>query len=297
MGRTITILAAAVVAAAASSLVAAPAWAWCQLTTCKGSNCGQDADSDGCPTKGHKLKWAGTCVGFSLQKRGTQNLDNAKVRDAVKKAFAAWSEVDCGNGEVASLNLGALIDTLCVANAYDAEGPNVNAVIFRDDKFEYTGLHTNNTLAKAVPHFDANTGEILDADIEVNTANTHFTLGSDNIDYDLQTVLTHEVGHFLGLAHSSNPDAVMYASYQKGTLTGRVLTDDDKAAICAIYPPKRKGTCSLTPRGGLDLCDGRTEPAGLCRARPAANATAWLPVALACAVIVGRRGWRKEPAA
>ena len=43
-----------------------------------------------------------------------------------------------------------------------------------------------------------------------------------------------EAGHFLGLAHTPELTAVMYARYNSGTTA---LTSDDVTGICAIYAP------------------------------------------------------------
>lgn len=53
---------------------------------------------------------------------------------------------------------------------------------------------------------------------------------------DLQSVVTHEFGHGLGLAHSPERGTVMYATYTTGTLV-RQLTGDDRAAIVSVYGP------------------------------------------------------------
>lgn len=50
--------------------------------------------------------------------------------------------------------------------------------------------------------------------------------------FDLETVALHEIGHLIGLKHSTNPDAVMYASYQG---LRRVLTQDDIDGATRLY--------------------------------------------------------------
>ena len=50
---------------------------------------------------------------------------------------------------------------------------------------------------------------------------------------DLYAVAVHEIGHLLGMDHSSIPDAIMYAYHQNGK---RILTEDDIKGITNLYP-------------------------------------------------------------
>jgi hypothetical protein len=65
-------------------------------------------------------------------------------------------------------------------------------------------------------------------DIQFNTGTT-FNIGST---YDLFTVAAHEIGHALGLMHSTVANAIMYGSYNTRK-TG--LNSDDVSGIQAIY--------------------------------------------------------------
>ncbi|MBA0700588.1 hypothetical protein Goari_022074 [Gossypium aridum] len=50
---------------------------------------------------------------------------------------------------------------------------------------------------------------------------------------DLETIAIHEIGHILGLGHSQDPNAIMYAYYRT---IQRNLGRDDIAGIRALYP-------------------------------------------------------------
>ncbi len=63
--------------------------------------------------------------------------------------------------------------------------------------------------------------------------------------YDFESIVTHEAGHFLGMAHSGDERATMFAHYAAGSSSMRTLTDDDVTGICRIYLPD--GTRSVDP--------------------------------------------------
>lgn len=254
-------------------LGAAPASAFCRSTTCSG-DCPRD--DDGCKTTGTPLAWPGVCVGFSLHEDGTVNLPLDDVRVAIEQSFATWSELDCGEG-VTSIAFSEQDDVSCHANEYNPSGQNANVILFQDFKWQYHGEF--DTLAKTTVTFDADTGTILDADIEVNHAYNEFTLGDDRVVYDLQSVITHEIGHFVGLDHSSDGSATMFSGYDEGSTELRSLEADDVEALCAVYPPGRSGKCDPTPRGGQgDAClqahdDDESAKGCALSAAPSADAT------------------------
>jgi MYXO-CTERM domain-containing protein len=168
----------------------------------------------------------------------------------MEKSVIAWTDVACGASGNASLAFTALKDVTCNKAEYDTGGPNANIIIFQDHKWAYTGL--DNTLAKTTVTYDADSGEILDADLEFNHAFNEYTTGDDHVIYDLQSIATHEFGHFLGLDHTPNFLATMFAGYSEGSTDLRTIEPDDMDAMCTVYPPTRKASCSPQPKGGFN---------------------------------------------
>ena len=227
------------------------AGAYCRTTTCRptdGHDCAKDGD-DACVTEGAPLVWPSRCVGFSFQAQGSAKLVPEDTKKSILSAFASWSEHPCPSGGNASIVFSATDDVECKlpqANV-QGQGPNVNVVFFRDDEWPYKGI--DGTLATTTVSYDAD-GAIWDADIAVNSAFNDVTLSDSDVEYDVESIVVHEVGHFIGLAHSPDDEALMAPTYAPGALR-RDLAEDDIAALCTVYPPDRKASCDLTYRNGF----------------------------------------------
>ena len=95
-------------------------------------------------------------------------------------------------------------------------------------------------------------GQILDADIYFNPSDSNTTfatpsaLGTHPKSYDLQSILTHELGHFLGFSHSAIWSAMMFPyAHMPGTFStprsstqqpDAPLGDDDRTGLRVLYP-------------------------------------------------------------
>jgi Matrixin len=279
--------------------LAADAAAFCRSTTCRSTGAKEcETDADACPIDGAKLFWPTSCVGFAFNDQGTQALDPEETFAVLRKTFQAWTEVQCPDGGTASITFEERGPVSCHKSEYNKDGRNLNVVLFQDNDWKYRGIDA--TLAKTSVTYNDETGEIYDADIEINTANNEMTVTSPpkKVNFDLQSIITHEVGHFIGIAHSPDSAAVMNATYSEGSIGLRKLTPDDIKAVCAIYPPKSGLVCNPEPRGGFsDSCGNVEEKKGLCSVSSlpdsgSGGATASLAMMGLGALVLARRARR-----
>jgi len=215
-----------------------------------------DSDSgiDGGPLP--PLFWRNQCVGYSFQPSVSSKVTLAQATSVAAQAFGAWSSAACATG-TPSIFAVQLPTVDC--NTVPSQAHN-NVIIFRDDSWPYDDAA--NSIGYTTLTVQLSDGEILGADIEINSATYDIIADGGAVPagggaYDLGSILTHEAGHFLGLAHSADPTAVMYAFYHPGSTT---LTPDDVSGICSIYTPEGPHSSTYGPIASTS-CDP-TPPLG-----------------------------------
>ncbi len=114
-------------------------------------------------------------------------------------------------------------------------------------------------IAVTVVWHNTDTGQIYDADMLFNEAYGPFVQCPSSgcvggmPRFDLENTLTHEAGHFLGLAHSDVASSTMYFSADRNEIAKRSLDQDDVDGLCAIYAGATvPAECDPGPRHGFD---------------------------------------------
>jgi MYXO-CTERM domain-containing protein len=189
------------------------------------------------------LFWQSRVITYYINSKGYSLLPLSEVAGAIRRSFFSWASPSCTDIEFNFSGYETITKTNLVL-AQNEQPDHKNLIIWHEDRWPPEGV-TDPSLNEKIPAittliYDAKTGRVADADIDVNGFNYHWTTTDDlsAIDFDVQNSITHEVGHLLGLGHSPEAEATMYSTETKGETKKRSLEKDDTAGICFIYPFK-----------------------------------------------------------
>ena len=138
------------------------------------------------------------------------------------------------------------------ATAYD----NRNVILFRN-------ASNGSTIASTYSWWTSN-NELVDSDIVFWDGGFTFFTGStgcggvSNAAY-IEDIAAHELGHALGLNHSTSTDATMYPSYSYCSMEFRTLAADDINGAKALYPNAANTAPTVTiatPANGSSYASG-----------------------------------------
>jgi hypothetical protein len=163
-------------------------------------------------------------VPFWISEDGYRPITNGSDIQAVLSAFHSWEAVSSADVHFAYRGTTA---------AHIATYDGINMVSFSDNT---TALPAS-VIAVTLSYFKTQKAQVVfdESDIIINPAFAFSTSGESD-KFDIQSILTHEIGHFLGLDHAAMVSSVMVPFGKTGLLDQRTLQYDDVAAISEIYP-------------------------------------------------------------
>lgn len=183
-----------------------------------------------------------------------------EIEQTITQSLAVWTGV---SGTTLAPSTIAALTRDANANACGSDG--INSICFdqADAAFTpgvlaFTRVITADAIGVQIGTGAAATevGQILDADIYFDPSDAQVTFATPaalpaaataaSATYDLESLLTHELGHFLGFSHSAIWSAMMYPfAPAPGTITGTrpttqqpdaPLSDDDRTGLRILYP-------------------------------------------------------------
>ena len=257
---------------------------------------------------GTPLLRSGGCVVMAVADPRTPNVSRDDLLSAATAAAESWTQA------AASCGGGFRFDVAAAGADLSVAGDGVNAVVFHTSNY----CNSRGTMPSCDPLSLAITwlyfvdapgtpddGRLFETDIEINGEAYHWGLHGDAQAgiMDLQSMLTHELGHVLGLDHNcyeagfglprpnddqgnpaptceGAPSATTAATMYPVTSYGverRALGDDDVRGVCALYPA-----------GPPQKCEGNLAPSGGCTVAGSPRPAWWPPVFLVVALLQWR---------
>jgi hypothetical protein len=193
-----------------------------------------------------QTKWPTRTIQISISTSLTPFAQGIKqgsdVAGAIRRALESWASV----GNVAFVETASSLQSVSPPGG----GDGVSLITIAPTPENLAVFSEGNNTARTRMFYNAETGTISEADIVINPFpyaddGTPLQFSTDGTPgtYDLESTLAHELGHLLGLGHSSVIGSTMQASqgingtYGLAAVTERSLSDVDRVAIRETYGP------------------------------------------------------------
>lgn len=182
------------------------------------------------------IDWVGRTITYRVTSRDAPGVTASQLQAAIAQSFDEWSAPE--NVQISTSFAG-----MTTLEPDVRDGQNVIGFQSRPDldrTLGSTSFQTNNS-----------TGALISADIFLNTTfQWSVASGGQTSRFDVVSIMTHEIGHLLGLGHSALGEttssgggrsvtgkrAVMFPiAYGPGSIEDRTIEDDDIAGITDIY--------------------------------------------------------------
>jgi hypothetical protein len=196
-----------------------------------------------------------------------------EIENVIQQSLAVWTGV--AGSSLKNASLSTLQRTTAQSACTPSDGLNSicfdqNDSVFAAGVLAFTRVVSADTTGEQLSSGTLPStfvGEILDADVLVRPADTTTTfatpaaLPSNPNAYDLESILTHELGHSFGFSHSAVWSAMMFPfAPPPGQFTGfrpstqqpdAPLSDDDRTGLRVLYPDQSDVTHVGAIRGHI----------------------------------------------
>jgi len=181
------------------------------------------------------LRWFSPVAHIKFDSAAPQEVVQAVGIDTMVESMNVWRNLTCAQ-TLTPFNFTFDTNPVTGKSIGFVEGQD-NENLFKWVKSHNEWRHGSGVLAITSLTYDTITGEIVDADLELNDAEFSFSTNPGATQADLMNTVVHEAGHFLGLDHSKLPKATMDASAPLGETQKRDLHPDDVLGYCFLYGP------------------------------------------------------------
>jgi len=173
---------------------------------------------------GTALQWSNPAITWRLNSNGSDDITDESHIAAIQHGFQSWEDL---SGSGLDFTRGA--DTTDVA-------PGSTSHIVAFDENNTSGYFPGGSGIVAITpiSFDTGTGNILDADILFNGSQYQFSTDGTTGTFDVQDVLSHEIGHLVGLDHSPQISGTLWPYVSTSQWLHRSLTTDDRSGAIAV---------------------------------------------------------------
>jgi len=220
-----------------------------------------------CPVRAHQLTRAGsvafrwsTALGSNPLTIVTQDQTSTgrlnEIEQTIQQSLSVWTGV-----QGTTLIPASLAPLVRVTSPNTCSSDGINSICFDQPDMAFTPgvlaftrVITADRIGAQIGNsaVSSEVGQILDADIYFNPGDsltsfaTPQALGTHTKSYDLESILTHELGHVFGFSHSAVWSAMMFPfAPAPGTYSGvrpspqvpdAPLADDDRTGLRVLYP-------------------------------------------------------------